>query len=116
MDSKDKENDQTGPGIRFGADVSNAYSGEVGYDAGPVEYDTELHLENEVEDEDEDLGRMAASHPSTIQRQMVRSFYLGPEKDTLYERNRSNLIVALCLGFVRWRCVVLLVELYYCKS
>jgi hypothetical protein len=70
MDSKDKENDQSGPGIRFGADVSNAYAGEVGYDAGTVEYDTELRLENEGEDE-VDQGRMAASHPSTIHRQMV---------------------------------------------
>lgn len=71
MDSKDKEGDQSVPGLRFGADVSNAYAGEVGYDAGPIEYDTEIRLENEIEDE-VDQGRMAASHPSTIQRQMVR--------------------------------------------
>jgi hypothetical protein len=56
--------------MRFGADVSNAYAGEVGYDAGPVEYETELLLEHEEEDE-VDRGRMAASHPSTIQRRMV---------------------------------------------
>lgn len=70
MDSKDKEKDLSGPGIRFGADVSNAYAGEVGYDAGPVEYDSELRMDDEVDDE-VDQGRMAASHPSTIQRQIV---------------------------------------------
>ena len=56
-------------GIRFGADSSNAYAGEVGYDAGPAEYNTEL-VDNEEEIDDE--GRMHASHPSTLHRRMVR--------------------------------------------
>jgi hypothetical protein len=71
---KIKENEQQGgPGIRFGVEVSaNAYSREVGYDDGDVEYDTEIGVDNEAEEDNEDQGRMQASHPSTIHRQMVR--------------------------------------------
>ena len=70
--NKDDNEQQGGTGIRFGVDTSaNAYAGEVGYDMGQLDYDTEIGLENEDADE-EDHGRMAASHPSTIQRQMVR--------------------------------------------
>jgi hypothetical protein len=61
-------------GIRFGADDSNAYAGEVGYDtaSGPIEYNTELV--DDAEEEEDDQGRTHASHPSTIARRMVR-FY-----------------------------------------
>ena len=70
--NKDDNEQQGGTGIRFGVDTSaNAYAGEVGYDVGQLDYDTEIGLENEDAD-DEDQGRMEASHPSTIQRQMVR--------------------------------------------
>jgi hypothetical protein len=73
MDSTVGDNEQqSGPGIRFGVDPSaNAYSGEVGYDVGQLEYDTEIGVDNEIDDEAVDQGRMAASHPSTMQRQMV---------------------------------------------
>jgi hypothetical protein len=68
--SKEESDQQGGPGIRFGVETSsNAYADEVGYDVGQLEYDTEIGLENDVDDEDQ--GRMEASHPSTIQRQMV---------------------------------------------
>ena len=67
--SKENNEQQGGPGIRFGIESSsNAYAGEVGYDVGHLEYDTEIGLENDDED---DQGRMEASHPSTIQRQLV---------------------------------------------
>lgn len=69
--SKENNDQQGGPGIRFGVETStNAYAGEVGYDVGQLEYDTEIGLEND-DAEDEDQGRMEASHPSTIQRQML---------------------------------------------
>lgn len=70
--NKDDNEQQGGPGIRFGVDTTaNAYAGEVGYDAGAqIEYDTEIGLDDD-EAQEEDQGRMEASHPSTIQRQMV---------------------------------------------
>jgi hypothetical protein len=71
MNKEDNEQ-QGGPGIRFGVETSaNAYADEVGYDVGRLEYDTEIGLENDADEEDQ--GRMEASHPSTIQRQMVSS-------------------------------------------
>lgn len=71
--SKEHNEHQGGPGIRFGVETSaNSYSGEVGYDIGQLEYDTEIGLEND-DAEEEDQGRTEASHPSTIQRQMVSS-------------------------------------------
>jgi hypothetical protein len=71
MKSKNKDSDQQGgPGIRFGVDTTNnAYAGEVGYDGGQEDYDTEIGVND---DEVEDQGRMSASHPSTLMRQMVR--------------------------------------------
>jgi hypothetical protein len=86
MSSNNKEDEQHGPGIRFGADVSNAYAGEVGYDNGTLEYDTELGAENETE-EDDDQGRMQASHPSTLQRQKVRFYFPSSksEQQTTYK-------------------------------
>lgn len=70
---KEDDDQQGGPGIRFGVETStNAYAGDVGYDVEQFEYDTEIGLEND-DDEDEDQGRMEASHPSTLQRQMVSS-------------------------------------------
>jgi hypothetical protein len=61
-------------GIRFGADASNAYAGEVGYDVPAAEYDTELVDEEEDDvDDNDDGGMQGGSHPSTLQRQMVSS-------------------------------------------
>jgi hypothetical protein len=69
---KDSEQ-QGGPGIKFGVDVSsNAYAGEVGYDVGQMEYDTEIVVGNDEEEDNDDQGLMKASHPSTVQRQSVR--------------------------------------------
>lgn len=63
-------------GIRFTAEqAGDTYSGEVGYTSGTAqeEYVTELPLEQD-EDEDDDEGQQqSASHPSTLQRQMVRT-------------------------------------------
>ena len=97
MDSQNRDKDeQIGPGIRFGADVTNAYAGEVGYDTGPVEYVTEIGSDDD--DEMEDQGRMQASHPSTLQRQMVCDcvyiFF-----DYVFACDR-DLISMLCLIFV----------------
>lgn len=72
MPPPDEDESHTSGGIRFGADASNAYAGEVGYDAGPAAYDTEIV--DDEEEEEEDQGRMQASHPSTLQRRMVRYF------------------------------------------
>lgn len=57
-------------GLRFGADaVDDAYAGEVGY-GGTDEYTTTEFME---EEDDVDEGRQAATHPSTLQRNMVRN-------------------------------------------
>lgn len=79
-------------GIRFGADASNAYAGEVGYDE-PAEYDSEL-----VEEEDEDVddeGRMQGSHPSTLQRRTV-SFHFCSKYVFLPNDRISFLVALLC--------------------
>jgi len=79
-------------GMRLGADVENAYAGEVGYD-DKAEYVTELaEEEQEREDEEEhDEGRLQASHPSTLQRRMVsRNNFLS------LSQKRLDLILGYC--------------------
>lgn len=56
-------------GLEFGKDATNAYAGDVGYDDKNVEYTTEIR---EEEDSDDDEGVANPSHPSTLQRIMVR--------------------------------------------
>ena len=72
-DSSSSSTDVRG-GIRFTAEqAGDTYSGEVGYSSGTAQEDyvTELPLEQD-EDEDDDEGQQqSASHPSTLQRQMV---------------------------------------------
>lgn len=53
-------------GLEFGKDATNAYSGEVGYDNN-MEYTTEI-----ADEESDDEGISQPSHPSTLQRIMVR--------------------------------------------
>ena len=60
-------------GIRFTAELTgDTYSGEVGY-ANAQEYVTELPLDEQEDEDEDDEGQQSASHPSTLQRQMVRT-------------------------------------------
>jgi hypothetical protein len=80
---KDPTDDADGGrgGIRFGGtgggDGGDAYAGEVGYTTianGSNEYVTELvDIDEDDDDDNHDEGRAAASHPSTLLRQMVRN-------------------------------------------
>ena len=104
-----------GGGIRFGGAVSNAYSGEVGYEDANMEFDTEIPTAAEEQEEHDDEGQMQASHPSTLHRRMVRSpqklsIVLDPQnycccwKAIKFIKPGSHSLVALLLIFHDRRC------------
>ena len=97
--SSSSKNDSTTDargGVRFGADANASYAGDVGYDQGDMEYDTEIAANEEEDAVDE--GRREASHPSTLQRKMVR--FLPP--NTTIHLDGSLILLLSCSFSHRW--------------